>query len=530
MAHTSRTLTGLIVAMLCMAAPSLAETGFTGVAAGDPTADSAILWTRTIGPDNQPVAVPLTAQIATDPAFHDIVARFTGQTDTARAGTVKIDATGLKSHTHYYYRFVAADGTISPGGRFTTAPAPDAREAVRFGFSGDANGAWRPYPVLNDFADSHLDYFIFLGDTMYETASTGSPAAADSFASPQAALADYRRKYLENIQPVHPGGFPGLQAMFAAQGNYTLLDNHELGNRQFISGGAPAGHPPGKGADQSDPANDVNASCDVINRTPGFAAMMQAYLDFQPVRERLVSAPADCRSDHARQLYFAQRWGANSIFINVDDRSFRDIQMKTPEGKSDTGARADNPGRTILGVTQFQWLTGVLAEAQREGVIWKIVAISSPIEPVGPMFDGDGMKSWIGGYRAERNRLLKFIADNHIEHVVFLTTDDHVNRVQEITYLTDPANPASRTRLPGAFTIVAGPIGAGGPDQFTAHDYDSIKATSEKLVEPSGRRGSKRLGCGVIFRDCGMFTGRVIRKPGPAAGRWISIRRTRLIT
>src|SRR5262249_23085966 len=82
------------------------------------------------------------------------------------------------------------------------------------------------------------DYFVFLGDTMYETART---AAADPFADPAEALADYRRKYLENILPVKPGGFPGLQALFAAQGNYTLLDNHELGNAQFMSGGAPPG-------------------------------------------------------------------------------------------------------------------------------------------------------------------------------------------------------------------------------------------------------------------------------------------------
>jgi phosphodiesterase/alkaline phosphatase D-like protein len=46
---------------------------------------------------------------------------------------------------------------------------------------------------------ARLDYFVFLGDTIYETASKGSPAAADPFFDPARALADYRRKYLENI-------------------------------------------------------------------------------------------------------------------------------------------------------------------------------------------------------------------------------------------------------------------------------------------------------------------------------------------
>jgi hypothetical protein len=65
----------------------------------------------------------------------------------------------------------------------------------------------------------------------------------------------------------------------------------------------------------------------LINRTPGFSALLQAYLDFQPIRERHVAAPGDCRSDGTWQLYFAQRWGMNATFINVDDRSYRDIPL-----------------------------------------------------------------------------------------------------------------------------------------------------------------------------------------------------------
>jgi hypothetical protein len=37
-------------------------------------------------------------------------------------------------------------------------------------------------------------------------------------------------------------------------------DNHELGNKQFINGGAPAGTPLGKGFDGTNPAYDVNAT------------------------------------------------------------------------------------------------------------------------------------------------------------------------------------------------------------------------------------------------------------------------------
>jgi alkaline phosphatase D len=207
------------------------------------------------------------------------------------------------------------------------------------------------------------------------------------------------------------------------------------------------------------------------------------------VRERPVSAPGDCRSDGSWQLYSAQRWGANSIFINVDDRSYRDLQV--------TGPRADNPARTMLGATQLAWLQRTLLDAQKQGVTWKIVAISSPIDqvgPFGPLFPWDGPKTWIGSYRAERTRLLKFIADNNINHVVFLTTDDHLNRVLELNYLADPTDPKSRRPVPGAFTVVAGPIGAVAPDKFTEHGFAAIKSVADKLAADERAAGIEPIG------------------------------------
>jgi len=487
-----------LAAFLINSSGALAATAFSGVAAGDMSANDVILWTRTVDPaTDHPVATALTAQLAAEPEFRNILFKYKGATDPARAGTIKIEVTGLQSHTQYFYRFVSDDGSVSPTGRFTTAPRDEEKTGVRFAFSGDAHGAYRPYPLVHRFGELKLDYFVFLGDTMYEQASNGSPAASDPFTNGAQALEDYRRKYLENILPVKPGGFPSLQTMFAAQGNYTLLDNHELGNAQFQSGGAPPGSPPGKGADAADPANDVNGSCNFINQTAGFGVLLQAYLDFEPVRERRVTAPGDCRSDGAWQFYFAQRWGANSIFINVDDRSYRDIQLKKPGGGDDSGPRADNPARTMLGAPQLAWLERTLMDAQKQGVTWKIVAISSPIDqvgPFGPVFSWDGAKTWIGGYRSERNRLLRFIADNHIEHVVFLTTDDHVNRIHGLNYLEETGDSKIRIQASDAFTIVACPIGSLAPDRFTEHNYASVKSVADKLAADERAAGLDPIG------------------------------------
>lgn len=469
---------------------------YSGIAAGDATVRHAILWTRTEdAKTRQGIATNLTLQLSRNPNFQPIAKSLTGATNPNRDYTLKLEATELLSNTRYYYRFVAPDGSTSQIGRFKTAPRKTEKVAVKFGFSGDADGKWRPYALTQNFPQLNLDYFVFLGDTMYETKSALSPATADAFDHPAQALADYHRKYRENLEPVTPGGFSSLQSLFAAQGNYTLLDNHELGNKQFINGGAPAGTPLGKGVDATNVNYDVNKTGAFINQTNEFKTLLQAYNDYQPIREQFISAPNDPRTNKTQRLYFSQQWGANSIFINVDDRSYRDIRLKTASGTDDTGFRADNPNRTMLGETQLNWLKQTLKTAQSSGVTWKIMAISSPIDAGGE----DSGKSWIGGYRAERNQLLKFIADNQIKNVVFLSTDDHQNRINELTYLTHFNDPTSMAIVPNTFTIVAGPIGASGPDKITDHSFSNIQSLANQLVAEQQKKGMELLGLDANF-------------------------------
>jgi phosphodiesterase/alkaline phosphatase D-like protein len=495
--------------------PQIVRAGiaYTGIAAGDATSDSVVVWTRTDDTATQHgIATDLTVQLSPDSQFRSRVRSFSGTTDVNHDYTLKLPIKGLKSGTRYYYRFQSSDGTFSPVGTFKTAPDESDRVPVRFGFSGDADGQWRPYASTQNFNQLNLDYFVWLGDTIYESKSNLSPVTADPLANPTQALADYRRKYREQFLPVIAGGFRGLTTFFASQGNYTLLDNHELGNKQFINGGAPVGTPAGAGADATNPANDVNLSGSFINKTPAFQTLVQAYSEYQPIRERTVSAPNDPRANGTQKLYFARAWGANSIFINLDDRSYRDIRMKTAAGADDTSSpRADNPARTMLGTTQLEWFKHVLLDAQKKGTTWKIIAISSPIDQIGVIGNlsaisvtnggfttgSDGGKSWIGAYRAERNALLKFIADHHITNVVFLTTDDHQNRVNELTYSPSgkTADQSSYVRVPGnVFEIVAGPIGAGGPDTITDHSFANIKTIADSLAQKENSFGIDPIG------------------------------------
>ena len=547
-----------------------AELGFLGVAAGDATSTEAVLWTRAVD-TSAPASTALMLQITTDPAFTSGITSLNAATDSTKDYTCKVEVTGLQPNTVYYYRFVGPAGEVSNVGRVKTAPDASAKVPLHFAFSGDNDGLMRPYALATVMPSLNLDFYINLGDVIYETASnvkgnigqayTNSPSVKLSndalnfngiprafitngtpFATQAELFADYSRKYFENFLPVNTGGQNCLQVLYAAQGNYTTWDNHELGNRKYIDGGAPAGGSVG-GPDGDDMAtgrgvdaraysisppntggsgntNNVNDAADLLgltsdqfmNRATGFLTLEQVFLNYQPIADRgTINMPDDPRTHGTKQLFSAQQWGNNAIYVNTDSRSYRDIRIKTANAGADdtTAPRANNPNRTYLGVTQLAWLKQTLLDAQRAGTLWKFVTVSDPIDQLGPIggaltgtltsVNADGGKSFMGGYRAERNDLLKFIADNRIYNVVFLGTDDHQNRINELLYSPSGQTEvqSSYVKVPYCFAIVCGPLGATGPETITDHSFSNIVAIADSVanaqvaagIEPIGLQG-----------------------------------------
>ncbi len=582
-AFTRRAMFSLGVASLLtiFTAYAQAAVSFLGVAAGDATSTGVTLWTRAVD-----VAAPANAVLALDYSTDQTFATGTTHiasacaTDSNKDYVCKLTLNGLTPNTVYFYRFSGPGGEPSNVGRVKTAPAPSTNAALHFAFSGDYDGLIRPYALASVFPSQNLDFYMSLGDTIYETASnlttsgahngqlwlnspsvtlSGSSATLNGvptftgFATAAQLKADYEKKYREQFLPVNTGGQNSLQVLFSSQGNYTTYDNHELGNRQYINGGAPAGGsvggalgtdmPTGRGVDgrkngTGNPGNvnDVNNSpSDYMNRSTGFQTLQNVFLEYQPIADHgTVNNPSDPRTNGTKQLYFAQQWGKNAIFINTDARSYRDIRLKTADGSADdtSAPRANNPGRSYFGATQFAWLKQTLLDAQNAGTVWKFVSISDPIDQLGPIggaltlnnlpnFGGayapvasDGGKSYIGGYRAERNALLKFIADNHIVNVVFIATDDHQNRVNEVTYSpTDTENQATYVRVPYAFSVVAGPLGATGPDLITSHTFAVAKQLADSIAAAQQAAGVEPLG---LIGYPGLHD--VVRENDPTAG------------
>lgn len=140
-----------------------------GVASGDPLEDRVILWTR-VTPEHDTL-IEGSFVMALDTTLQMIVKSGSFSTDSSKDYTVKLDVTGLRSNTTYYYGFTAF-GKRSPIGRTKTTPGSrdnNLNEILRFAvvacsnFEGGYFNAYNGIAARND-----LDAVIHLGDYIYE--------------------------------------------------------------------------------------------------------------------------------------------------------------------------------------------------------------------------------------------------------------------------------------------------------------------------------------------------------------------------
>jgi alkaline phosphatase D len=404
------------------------------VASGDMTNDSAVLWTRAS------TAGSVVPELSLTPGFEEPRPLRAVEASPANDLTVKVLAGGLSPGTRYYYRFRDARN-VSPVGTFRTAYGLSDPAVVRMAFTGDADWKWKPYPLLASLAQENLDYFLFLGDLLYESMDYQGKTAVDD-------LAGYRFKYRDNREPRigSPSRMVPMRDLYETFGQYSVFDNHETGYSRdpaapkYNEGG-------GRFADG------------FVNKTPGYRARMQAYKEYQPVRAEMQGDATDPLTAGTDRFYGVYSWGANVELIVLDDRSYRSARPAKGESGADCA-------RSMLGRVQYRWLEDTLRAAQVRKAVWKVIVISSPIQEFGNAQqvgdDMDGPKSWPGAYRCERNRLLRFIDEQAIDNVVFLTTDNHYTAVNNLAYEVVPDDPrSSRKPARNAFEILTGPLGAG---------------------------------------------------------------------
>ncbi|AEG92810.1 alkaline phosphatase D family protein [Ramlibacter tataouinensis] len=392
-----------------------------GVASGSPAADSVVLWTRLLGPgwwDSIGEApVPVRWEVAHDQGFSRIARR--GETlALAQLGhSVHAEVAGLEPDRWYFYRFTAGHA-VSPTGRTRTLPAADALPArLRLAYASCQRWEHGYYGAYRHMREEQLDLVMFLGDYIYEYPNATAAVRDFPTLGWVHTLQEYRERHALHRGDVH------LQAMHAACPWLVSWDDHEVQN-DYAAGQAGDGRPLG-----------LNASSDFAARR---AAAYQAYYEHMPLRaSALGGALAGVAGAADVRLYGRWRFGRLADLLLLDTRQYRDRQVCGPDFKPSGQVHPsacpawEDPGRSLLGAAQEQWLDTAFAQA---GSGWTVVGQQTLFgrrdnhPGAGEQFWNDG---W-DGYGAARRRVTGSLQRHQVVNPVFLGGDVHENWVGHV--------------------------------------------------------------------------------------------------
>ena len=430
-----------LLALLLLAPSAHAARGFSfGVAAGDVTAKSAVLW----GKANKRGGYSL--DVATNRRFrnfkpHFVVAR------KGRDNTVQKRVGRLKPNTRYWFRFVGNRGKRSDVGTFRTAPRASQNKAVEFAWSGDQDfnpqpGQTKPFwndgGVLRRMKAERNAFNVMLGDTIYSDSEVPNRLFPIALSVKQKWA-----KYKVNL------GNRALRALRGSAGFYSQWDDHE-----FVNDFSPA----------------ENAFDNGVNLNGGtlYNRGERAFRDYAPVRWT--------RRDG---LYRKFRWGRNLEVFFLDERSFRsanadeggvcnnpqtgrpDFAPTVPQTTRTAFApayppfaqpvpqactdRIRDPNRTYLGQRQ---LTRFLRDVKRSTARFKVIMNELAIQ----QYYINPYDRW-EGFEAERQRVLNGLQG--VKNVIFLSTDVHATLINDARFQTlESGGP----RNSGITDVTVGPV------------------------------------------------------------------------
>jgi len=362
-----------------------------GIAVGDVSSQSAVLWLRTDGPASVQIEWATVSRWERASKFATVMAPVsrtesimtTAETDY----TLIIPLEGLSPATRYRYHVLvsSADQTarrlsasLAAMGEFTTLPDDKTSVAVTFAWSGDLGGQGRcrqgvgGYPIFDVIHRQQVDFFLFLGDTIYGDNPCPSP--------PNEPGADFTATTLQAYRTRHryQRGAEALQRFLKTVPVYVIWDDHEVRN---------------------------NFSGPFDERMP---AGRQALREYWPI-----ASPAH----DLDRLYRRVRYGADLELFILDARQYRS-RNADPDGSS----------KTMLGATQLAWLLDGLRTSI---ATWKVIVTSVPLSiPKGGGVNVPGYDGWAGGpdgtgFERERWMIVDTILGHKVKNVVFLAGDVH---------------------------------------------------------------------------------------------------------
>jgi len=419
-----------------------------GVASGDVTVDSAVLWARA---DRDATMQVRVTPVAGGSSVRELSATVTAATHFA--ATVRVS--GLLPATAYRYEiwFETAAGRSDPdGGTFRTAPNVGSRTAVSFVWGGDLGGQQYcrqvegGYRIFERMLASRPDFFVANGDMIYADNDCpergpipGWTNVPGDFPSVNDAAVDWLdRARVEEVYAAHwryNRADPAFQAFMRAVPMYAQWDDHEV-------------------------INDFGAPWPAYPATPeraGYPNIVDAgrktFFDFHPITRQ---------PDEPDRIYRSYRWGRDVELFILDARSYRsdNRQTDTPEN-----------AKTMLGRRQLEWLRNGLT---RSTATWKIVSSDVPISvPTG--WEGVGRDAFANqassaeasgtGFEAELLDLLRSLDEADVRNLVFVVTDVHF--AAQLRYAPDLDGDGDGLVF---HELISGPLNAGRTASVSSMD------------------------------------------------------------
>jgi len=433
-----------------------------GVASGDPTHDSAVLWTRLADDPlgDAPLgdaAIPVAVEVAQDPGMRRVIRRGLAFARVDNGYSVRVAVADLPPDCWLYYRFTAQGryrGHASRVGRTRTFPHPDGRRGpravtrgercrvheARFAVASCQHFGQGFYPAWRDIAAQDLDFVVHVGDYVYEDGAAAAPllngrnhAGGELFT-----VADYRRRYAQYRLD------PNLQNAHAQCPFIVTWDDHEVDNNYA-----------GEIAEEGAPFVDD----EFLERRRN---AYRAYAESMPLR-----LPPLRSGDDGLQVYRRLQFGDLADLHVLDTRQYRTDQPaadgfgSTSELDPVTAAFLEqvfgeplfdadgilDPAATLLGGRQEAWLATNLA---RSRAAWNVLAQQVMLMPwnlretaklsveLGPNFPNKpeavaaigtldnilNVDAW-DGYSRARERLLRMLDRLRPASPVVLTGDIH---------------------------------------------------------------------------------------------------------
>ncbi|NOT09084.1 MAG: alkaline phosphatase [Gemmatimonadales bacterium] len=428
-----------------------------GVASGDPTSNSVILWTRLaprpLDPDGgvggtRPV---VSWELAADEGFGSILQRGRATAAPELGHSIHVDVQGLDPNRWYFYRFMSGDA-VSAIGRTRTAPPDGATQPLRLGVASCQHYEQGLFTAYRHMAVEELDMIAHLGDYIYEYGPAEGQVRRHS-AAEILGLPDYRVRYAQYKSDEH------LRAAHQRCPWIVTWDDHEVDNNYAGLIGE----------------NRMESEEQMRARR---AAAYQAWWENQPVRVPRVRSWSDLT------IRRGFKWGELAHIWVLDTRQYRSDQACDDGNREVPCAEWSDPSRTMMGNAQEGWLTAGLA-ANRAS--WQVLAQQVMVAP----YDGlEGPKQRVSmdqwsGYPVARDRLLRTIGQSAPNRTVVLTGDIHSNWVNELR------SSFSRSGAPTvAAEFVGTSISSGGDgvDRYPTVN-DRAMAENPHLKWQNARRG-----------------------------------------